>query len=83
MPQKKRKKEKRITEREKRKDLEPKKYKLFKKKEAARVREYRFKKQLQVRTAASISETIPTTSSVKKHFFFFDKKNFKPKCSQD
>ena len=65
MPQRKKKKRKeKKTERERRKYLEPKKYKLFKKKEAARVREYRFKKQLQVRTAASISETIPTTSSV-------------------
>ena len=44
-------------QRERRKNLEPKQYEVFKKEEAARIREYRFKKnmseQLQVSTATS------------------------------
>ena len=54
------------TESERKKYLEPKKDEVFKKKEAARVREYILKKmleQLQVSTATSTSKTIPTTSS--------------------
>ena len=51
----------------KEKEEEPKKYKVFEKKEAAHVTEYRFKKkmteQLQVSTATSTSETTPTMSS--------------------
>ena len=49
-----------------RKYLEPKKYEVFKKKEATHVREYRLKRmseQLQVSTAVSTSKTTPTTSS--------------------
>ena len=49
------------TERERRKYIEPKKYEAFKKKDAARVSEYRLKKmmseQLQVSAATSISAT--------------------------
>ena len=55
------------TERERQKYLEPKMYEEFKKKKAARAREYSFKKkiseQLQVSTATSTSETTPNMSS--------------------
>ena len=55
------------TDKQRRKYLEPKKYEVFKKKEAARVSEYCLKKkmseQLQISTATSTSEATPTTSS--------------------
>ena len=56
------------TERERRKYLKPKKYEVFKKNKAARIREYRLKKktiseQLQVSNATSTSETLPPKSS--------------------
>ena len=55
------------TERERRKYIEPKKYEVFKKKEAARVSEYRLKKmmseKLEAIAATSTSATTSTTSS--------------------
>ena len=54
------------TERERRKYLDLKKYEVFKKKEVARVKGHSLKKmseRLQVTSAASTSETTPTTSS--------------------
>ena len=57
--------QKKKNERERRKHLQPKKYEVFKKKEPAHIKEYRFSVlQLQVSTATPTSETTRVKSSV-------------------
>ena len=59
------------------KSTKPKKYKVFKKKEAARVREYSLKKD--VRTHYNVNFRNNTTHT----FSIASKTDFEAKCSQD
>ena len=69
------------TERGRRKSLEPRKYKVFQKKEAARVREYRFKKNVRAITGQHCNLNLRNNTN---HVFsIFNKTNFEPKCSQN
>ena len=71
---------KKKTEREIRKYLEPKRYEVFKKKRAARVREYRLEKKMSEQLQVCNVNLRNNSNHV---FSIFGKTNFGPKCSQD
>ena len=68
------------TERKRRKYLEPKRYEVFKKKKAARVREFRFKKKY-VRAITGQHCNVNLRNNTNHVFSIFNKTNFEPKCS--
>ena len=67
-------------EREIRKYLEPKRYEVFKKKRAARVREYRLEKKMSEQLQVCNVNLRNNSNHV---FSIFGKTNFGLKCSQD
>ena len=71
------------TERERRKYLKPKKYEVFKKNKAARIREYRLKKKNDIRAITGQQCNINLRNITTQVFSIFNTTNFKPKCSRD
>ena len=77
MPQEKKMKEKE----ENISDMEQKKYEVFRKKEAARVREWHYKKEVREITGQHCNLNLRNNTN---HVFsIFSKTDFEPKCSQD